>query len=1260
MKVLILIAACLMALTGIGAETPDLYIPLDGGNIELLHSGADNLSMRFGVKAIELGSVSGSNGEWTSVKVENFTSTNTAGLPKLPLLRKIISVPLGARIEVTTSIETSQVLDLGNMGITAPVFPFQEARPKSNTTGQAVFAQNLDYYRGVSDTHEPGIQINEVGVLRGERLFAIDYIPIIYDARAHSLHIQSSLLVNLSFVEADHAATQALKASTASLAFESLYARYIWNHQPLQNRPDENPIGYVIILPQAFMPSMQDFIDWKVRQGYQLTVTPLESIGNNSPSIKSYMQSLWDSATPQNPAPSYLLLVGDVQQLPSNNGSTASHPTDLHYVNLEGSDYLPEMYVGRFSATSAAELSNLVNKSLSYQQYLMTDDNYLATSVLIAGVDPAYASTHCNGQINYAHEHYMNEESGFNSQVYLHPQSGAAAASIIADVSSGAGWVNYTAHGLPEGWVSPAFNVSDVLNLQNVGKPAFVVGNCCLTSKFDESLSFAEAWLRAEDKGAVVYIGSSNVSYWDEDYWWAVGAKGLATGGAPAYNANAVGLYDCGFHDHNEPYSAWATTAGELMVAGNMAVLQSNSFRINYYWEIYCIMGDPSTIPHLGIPQQNSMQVPSQLPLGLNYLELQADPYSYVALSKNSVLHGLAMADALGNVLLNFDIMDEPGTAVLVATRSRRRPVVENIQIQANTQAHVVVTDLAFDPDSDLAGAGTQFALNLQLSNLGMEAAENLSIQLSSPSPWLDILTGSAELENIPAQDILQAEALFQVAVHPCAPNQALAALQFKISNGVNEWHSQRSITIGAPHLNLLQITITDSDSDGIFEAEETLNIEINIANMGHQAAQSGSLTLVSNSALMDIPDPFIDIDALAMEASQNLYFSIILAPDVQEGSIIPLGLAFDLGGYLSGHNILIPIGAVSEGFESGDFSSFAWSNSDDYPWVIENINPNSGSYSARSGAIGHNASSSIDIVRHVGWDSEISFFYKVSSEPGVDLLKFYIDDIEMGSWGGISDWASVSFPVMPGQRIFRWTYSKDFSISFGSDCVWLDDISFPLSDAGAVPVAYCPTPALNYHEVQPNTMVKQEFVLSNLGPETLSGSINYPPQMNLFLGGESIANGGNYSLPPSSTGIFSLVYEAGESVADFEGNLMITTNDPALPEINLEINLTAAVSNENAINPSVNALYANYPNPFNPSTTISFSLKNPSQTCLSIYNLKGQLVKTLLDTELSAGTHILQWNGQDENSRPVASGVYLYRIQSPNFQSIRKMILLK
>lgn len=104
----------------------------------------------------------------------------------------------------------------------------------------------------------------------------------------------------------------------------------------------------------------------------------------------------------------------------------------------------------------------------------------------------------------------------------------------------------------------------------------------------------------------------------------------------------------------------------------------------------------------------------------------------------------------------------------------------------------------------------------------------------------------------------------------------------------------------------------------------------------------------------------------------------------------------------------------------------------------------------------------------------------------------------------------------------------------------------------------------------------------------------------------------------------------------------------------------TVATEDLLLIAPESAILHPNYPNPFNPSTTIRFEIAMSSPVKLAIYNTRGQLVKTLLDTDMPGGTHDLVWDGKDQQGRSVASGVYFYRMTLPNSVHSRKMLLIK
>jgi flagellar hook assembly protein FlgD len=93
---------------------------------------------------------------------------------------------------------------------------------------------------------------------------------------------------------------------------------------------------------------------------------------------------------------------------------------------------------------------------------------------------------------------------------------------------------------------------------------------------------------------------------------------------------------------------------------------------------------------------------------------------------------------------------------------------------------------------------------------------------------------------------------------------------------------------------------------------------------------------------------------------------------------------------------------------------------------------------------------------------------------------------------------------------------------------------------------------------------------------------------------------------------------------------------------------------------PKTFTLQQNFPNPFNPETSIAFTLPVAEQVTLTVYNINGNAIRTLADAKLLAGRHSVSWNGLNDLGFPVSSGVYICRMEAGDFSSIIKMSLFK
>ena len=169
-----------------------------------------------------------------------------------------------------------------------------------------------------------------------------------------------------------------------------------------------------------------------------------------------------------------------------------------------------------------------------------------------------------------------------------------------------------------------------------------------------------------------------------------------------------------------------------------------------------------------------------------------------------------------------------------------------------------------------------------------------------------------------------------------------------------------------------------------------------------------------------------------------------------------------------------------------------------------------------------------------------------------------------------------------------------------------------------------------------------EPFVFADWYPDTV---LNYPTHTQYFTSGVR-----SYYLSKD----LGLTRFKDESDENYEERLVYAVID------GVEYGQPVSIGHTSETLPRTLVLEQNYPNPFNPETVIGFALPNRSQVTLEVYNLLGQKVKTLFNGVLPAGHHQVTWNGTDAQGRPVASGVYIYRLNAGEKQQVRKMILMR
>ncbi|NOY37102.1 MAG: T9SS type A sorting domain-containing protein [Chlorobi bacterium] len=1034
--------------------------------IHLTSSSLYGLSVTLDISTVRMMEIPTGQRSFLRILHPGLTPDYKSGYPELPVMRKLIEIPAGSKVVVEHISYETHILSLSEMGFTDKLYPNQPSVQKNTDPTQQKFVYREKAYEQDELTGDTIISIHKEGILRGRQLATLTFSPFRYNPVTNTLEIRDHIHLTLRFVGGNLSKTISRHKSLSTPVFEPTFNK-IFNYT--NDRPKSvttPPLKMVILTDTIFKNSLKDFIRWKTAKGIEVVVAYRgdPAVGTTVAEMKAYLKNLYDSATPDNPAPSYLLIIGDVEQIPAS--STAGQYTDLYYAEYDGNgDYIPDIYFGRFSARDSAELAPILEKNLEYEQYLFPDPSFLGEAVMIAGVDGAYASVWGNGQINYGTNYYYNTDHGILSHTYLYPESGSSDAQIIQDISNGVGFVNYTGHGYSDRWEDPRFSITDIDGLQNNHKYPLMIGNGCVTATFGLPECFAEALVRAPGKGALSYIGCSNDSYWDEDYYWAVGVGPIVAN--PKYEDTGLGMYDRLFHDHQEPEQEWYINQSQMVFAGNLAVMTGVPSRAQYYWEIYQLLGDPSLMVYLSVPDALPVNVPHQIPTGLTNLTVITEDHAVIALSGNDTLVATAYSNDDGIAILNFPPLIKTGYIHLVGTRQNRRPFIDSIEVISNDNPYIsleetMVNDSATNGDG-LADFGESFYLAARIHNLGLTDAGQVTAVLSTTSPHVVLSDSTMEaITTLTAQNDTLINRAFRIQIADSVQDGEVITFAAKFSDqNDSTWISYFTLRLHAPELYLGSLSVNDLEKgNGNRRLEPGESVKLNLPVFNQGSATSDSLIIhvsMPDSMVVTYVDT-IRAAPLGPASEGNYLISLTLDPAVAYGTLLEITAGFISGGYYAEKIYTIPVGLSYDDFELDNFNALPWEQDSLHPWIITDETPYEGTFSAHSGSITNNQSSQLSIAVETFQDDSVHFFAKVSSEKDYDFLRFIIDGNEMGKWAGEIPWSIYGFPLPAGQHTLTWKYTKDGSVSKGYDASWIDYVVFPLysfstSDVGIMQI---------------------------------------------------------------------------------------------------------------------------------------------------------------------------------------------------------------
>ncbi len=597
----------------------------------------------------------------------------------LPQYRHIVMIPHGAAPKIIINDEQWEPL-ADSQQLLESLAHAPGARFKSET----LTGEHLPLSTGVSEREATTVQLTPLGVMRGSRLALLTISPVRIGENGTlevCRHMDAAIVYgqNAEWRQSKHEAINPMLAGLSAL--EPARTAKDYDNSLADNN---SPRVYTVVAPSMFRENLQPLLSWKRQEGYIVEEMYVDNANNEA--IKAMLQSRYDEASDEKPAPLFILLVGDNNEIPAWYGQhqvsgLSPHFTDLYYAEFTG-DILPDALLGRISASDTTTLNAIIAKTLKYEQYQIEDDNYLNRSILVAGYEETEpAPTTTNGGVNYLKQQLLEFDSDHDTVCFYNPASLNQEEEIIDNLRQGAGLVNYSAHCLAGGWIRPNFNKYTVDTMRQNGMPFISINNCCRANEFIGDC-FGEHLLRKANGGAIGAIGASNETLWDEDYYWVVGAHGMPTS-TPQYDSIALGAFDRLLHNHSESQQDQASTQSQIVNAGNWAVAASGSPFSDFYWEIYSLLGDPSLMPFIGAAKVSTLNIDSVAAYDTT-ITLHGTPGLRVAATWKDSLYGIGTINTDGNGTIHLDA-----------------PLTNNLILTATAQYHIPLqSKLTLFPDS--------------------------------------------------------------------------------------------------------------------------------------------------------------------------------------------------------------------------------------------------------------------------------------------------------------------------------------------------------------------------------------------------------------------------------------------------------------------------------------------------------------------------------------------------------------------------------
>ncbi len=572
------------------------------------------------------------------------------GFPALPVVARNLIIPDEGTPAVRILAESWRELP------TAPPVPAKGDLPRSVDPDQVPY-EFAPLYREGGIWPEQAVELGRPFVLRDHRGVGVFVYPFRYDAgRGVLLALERMTLEVVTAGKGGMNVRTPAARRGVDPQFQRVYASLFLNADAAKYAQISTQGPMLVVCDDPLVSALQPFVEWKSQRGVPVEMLPVSATGGTASGIKTAISTRYESPA----GLTYVVLVGDIAQVPTNTGTVEGADSDPMYGMVDGSDSYPDLFVSRISARNASEAQLQVAKFVRYEKQ---PDTGGAGAWYHRCTGIASNESGGTGIPDYERMELLRDDLlayTFSDMDQIYQGQGGTTQGIADALDAGRSLVNYIGHGSGVSWSSVYWGISNIDALSNGWMQPWIVDVSCDNGDFSLTECFAEAWLRAgttlQPTGAVAIYSASTGASWVPPTVMQAEVVDLLV----AETEQTLGaLYFSGAMRTLDAYPPPGTEGRKLV-------------------EQYNIFGDCSLVVRTDMPTVLAVSHPAAVPLFAGAFAVDTGlPGATACLYRDGVIHGAAVSDASGTALINLDVpLTTPGEVTLTVTAYNRVPYI--------------------------------------------------------------------------------------------------------------------------------------------------------------------------------------------------------------------------------------------------------------------------------------------------------------------------------------------------------------------------------------------------------------------------------------------------------------------------------------------------------------------------------------------------------------------------------------------------------